>query len=104
MRTISGRMVATTAYCSLCRKRLVVLFSGLGTFMWITVHTQIERVKTHDVTRPMVPLPDGSGTYAGSEGLVGAEIVGVSNMVIQMNIVRTNCGKRNIASELGNGD
>ena len=52
---------------------------------------------------PMVPLPDGSGTYVGAEGLVETDIARVSNMVIQVNIAITNCGKGNIARALGNG-
>jgi hypothetical protein len=40
-------------------------------FMWMAVHTQRDSVKMQDVMSPTVPLPVGSGTYAGDEGLVG---------------------------------
>jgi hypothetical protein len=44
-------------------------------FKWIAVHTQRESVTRQDVTRPTVPLPDGSGTYGGAIGPIGEQAV-----------------------------
>jgi hypothetical protein len=55
----------------LLSRRLHLSFDGL-IFRWIAVQTQRERVTTHEVTRPIVPLPMGSGTNGGDE--VGADI------------------------------
>ena len=54
-------------------RRLHLFFDGL-IFRWIAVHTQRERVTTHEVTRPIVPLPMGSGTNGDEDGPVGADI------------------------------
>jgi hypothetical protein len=55
---------------SFCYNRLHLILDG--SMLWIAVHTHRVKGITREVTRPIVPLPEGSGTKVGDDGLVGA--------------------------------
>src|SRR5579862_8101937 len=66
--TNSGANIAMMAQPDFMKKLFSQLVPGGKILTWIAVQTQRESVKTQERTRPTVPRPEGSGTYAGAEG------------------------------------
>src|SRR5271156_574018 len=66
----SGNTSVTAAYFNFLRNLCHDFDSRRGICRCIAVHTQGQSVRMHDQSKPTVPLPDGSGTNEGSDGLV----------------------------------